>query len=126
MINNEEAKKLKLMLTFIPIIPALMLIKHSHLKVAILVISISWTLAILSFFSKKCANFIYTKGKKLLKIIGDFLAVIVLFIIYIFAVLPTGIIMKITKRDRLSLRKQNAETYWKDIKKEDPNYEYQF
>lgn len=126
MINSEEAKKLKLMLTFVPIIPALMLIKHSHLKAAIIIVSISWILAILSFFSKKCADFIYVKGKKLLKTLGDFFAVIVLFIIYVFAVLPTGIIMKITKRDRLKLEKQNVETYWKDIKKEEPNHEYQF
>lgn len=126
MISEKEAKKLPLMLTFIPIVPALMLFKHSHLKSAILVIAISWSISLLTIISKKIANFVYVNGKKLLKIIGDFLATIALFIIYVFAVLPTGLAMKFSKRDRLKLKKHNAETYWKDIKQEEANHEYQF
>lgn len=126
MISEKEAKKLKLMLTLIPLIPAFILFKHSQIKASIIIITVFWSISLLTIISKNMANFVHTYGKKLLKIIGDFLAVAALFVIYIFAVVPTGLVMKITKRDRLKLKKQNFETYWQDIKQEEQNHEYQF
>lgn len=124
--HEKEIKKMRLMFLLIPIIPALILFKHSHLTAIVILLATFWSIFILTLISKTIANFIYIYSKKTLKILGDTLAKIALFLIYVCAVIPTGLIMKLSKRDRLRLKKQNLESYWKDIKEENPNHEYQF
>ena len=51
--------------------------------------------------------------------LGNFIAPIVMGIIYFFIVTPTGIIMKLLGKDLIKLKKNNEKTYWiekKDIK----------
>ena len=59
-------------------------------------------------------------------IVGAVLAAILLTIIYMVAILPTGIVMKILGRDRLKLKKSKADTYWKNTDETDKSYELQF
>ena len=124
--NIDDCKKLAITLTLLPLIPAVILYKHSLLMVAVTLLIIFWLLAVLCFVSKSFS----VKFKKLLDKIGSFLgkyiAIVVLAIGYLVAVLPTGVLMKIVKRDRLRLKKPNVETYWLDNENKNTDYEYQF
>ena len=51
--------------------------------------------------------------------LGNFIAPIVMGFVYFFVVTPTGLIMKILRKDLLNLKKHNKETYW--IKKDNSN-----
>ena len=45
-------------------------------------------------------------------LLGNFVAPIVMGIVFFFVVTPTSIIMKILKKDLLNLKKNNEKTYW--------------
>ncbi len=52
-------------------------------------------------------------------LLGNFIAPIIMGIIFFFVVTPTGIIMKLLRKDLIKLKKNNDESYWiekKDIK----------
>ena len=44
--------------------------------------------------------------------IGKFMSPIVMMFIFIAVVTPTGVLMRLFKKDMLSLKKNNEETYW--------------
>ena len=51
--------------------------------------------------------------------LGNFIAPIIMGIIFFFVVTPTGIIMKLLRKDLIKLKKNNDKSYWiekKDIK----------
>ena len=51
--------------------------------------------------------------------LGNFVAPIVMGIVFFLVVTPTGIIMKLLRKDLINLKKNNEKTYWiekKDIK----------
>ena len=52
-------------------------------------------------------------------LLGNFIAPIVMGIIYFFVVTPTGLIMKMLGKDLLNLKKSNKDSYW--IKKNNSN-----
>ena len=52
-------------------------------------------------------------------LLGNFIAPIVMGIIYFFVVTPTGLIMKMFGKDLLNLKKSNKDSYW--IKKDNLN-----
>ena len=52
-------------------------------------------------------------------LLGNFIAPIVMGIIYFFVVTPTGLIMKMLRKDLLNLKKNNKNIYW--IKKNNSN-----
>ena len=58
--------------------------------------------------------------------LGKYIAIIVLAFGYIIAVIPTGLLMKLVRRDRLRLKKANVESYWKDYDNTNTDYEFQF
>ncbi len=68
---------------------------------------------------------IYNFQQKIVRKIGRTIAPVVLGVVYVAAVVPTGILMKLVCRDRLALKKSNTQTYWKNIDEEE-NYEFQF
>ncbi len=122
----KESVKFAITLGILPWIPAFILYKHSMFKTGAGVIVICLVLSLICFiFEKFSLNF-----KNLLTKIGSFLgrylAIIVLTIGYIVAVLPTGLIMKLVKRDRLRLKKPQIHTYWKKYENNNTDYEYQF
>ena len=52
-------------------------------------------------------------------LLGNFIAPIVMGIIYFMVVTPTGLIMRLLGKDLLNLKKSNKDTYW--IKKDNSN-----
>lgn len=122
----NELTKFAITLGLLPWIPAFLLHKHAHQDWAIIVLSTFLTLSILCFASRKIAHFIKSNLEKLGAFLGKYLAIFVLAIGYIIAVIPTGLLMKLVKRDRLRLKKPILNTYWEDYDNTNSDYEYQF
>ena len=91
-------------------------IKHELINVTIVLISISLIFFILGFLNSKILhplNFIWFHfGIYLGKVISP----IILGIIFFLVVTPTGLIMKILKKDLLNLKFNNKDSYWIDKK----------
>lgn len=122
----NEYRKFALTLGLLPWIPAFVLYKHHLGTIALYVIYIFVALSILSFLFIGFAKFLKHTLDRIGAFIGKYLAIIVLTIGYIVAVVPTGLLMKIVKRDRLRLKKPNVNTYWLDYENRNTDYEYQF
>ena len=122
----NELTKFAITLGILPWIPAFILYKHSMLKAAVIVLAVFFVLSLLCFISKGFARILKDTLTKIGNFIGKYLAIVVLFFGYLFAILPTGLLMKIVGRDRLRLKKPNLETYWKNNETEKTDYEYQF
>ena len=63
---------------------------------------------------------------KIQKSVLNKIVAVVLFTEYILIIIPTAILMKLCKRDRLHLKKYDTNSYWKTYKNDDVNYERQF
>ncbi len=122
----NELTKFAITLGLLPWIPAILLYKHSHQDVAIYVVVVFVLLSLLCFISKKIAHFLKSNLEKLGSFLGKYISIIVLTIGYIVAVIPTGLLMKIVRRDRLRLKKQELSSYWKNNENTNSDYEYQF
>jgi hypothetical protein len=122
----NELTKFAITLAILPLIPAYILYKHSMVKLAIIVLVIFWILSFICFVSKKFTKIFKTNLEKLGAFLGKYIAIVVLTIVYLIAVVPTGLLMKVVKRDRLRLKKQNLSTYWLDYDNKNSDYEYQF
>lgn len=64
------------------------------------------------------------KIKKIIQFITDKIARAILFLIFIFAIIPTKILMILAKRDRLRLR-ENKDSYWLEASN-DNDFEVQY
>lgn len=122
----NELTKFAITLGLLPWIPAFLLYKHSHNDYAIAVLAIFLSLSLICFISEKFANIFKTTLEKIGAFLGKYIAIIVLAIGYIIAVVPTGFLMKLVKRDRLRLKKPKLNSYWKDYNNTNSDYEYQF
>lgn len=122
----NELTKFAITLGLLPWIPAFLLYKHSHQDWAVSVLVSFLCLSLLCFISKKFAHFLKSNLERLGGFLGKYLAIIVLAIGYIIAVIPTGLLMKLVKRDRLKLKKPQLNSYWKDQENTNSDYEYQF
>lgn len=122
----NELTKFAITLGLLPWIPAFILYKHSLQDCAITVIAIFLSLFFLCLISKKFAHFLKLNLEKFGGFLGKYLAIIVLAIGYVIAVIPTRFLMKLVKRDRLRLKKQQLNSYWKDQENTNSDYEYQF
>lgn len=122
----NELTKFTITLGLLPWIPAYLLYKHSHQDFAVTVLAIFLMLSIISFSSKKFAEWFKNLLTKIGNFLGKYIAIFVLALGYILAVVPTGLLMKLVKRDRLRLKKQNVDSYWKDYEASTTDYEFQF
>lgn len=122
----NELTKFAITLGILPWIPAFILYKHSMFRAAVVVLAVFIALSLLCFISKSFARVLKATLTEIGNFIGKYLAIVVLFLGYIFAILPTGLLMKIVKRDRLRIKKPKLETYWKNNEAEKTDYEYQF
>lgn len=122
----RENIKLALACTIIPIPLMYLLYRHNLYTVGDIQMYILHSIAILSIIWKNFGNFLYHTLSKIGQFLGKYLAITALFFVYIFAVLPTGILMKIVKRDRLRLKKPDLSTYWVKYDNQNNDYEYQF
>ena len=126
MLELSKNIKIALCCTIMPIALSFLLQRHGFYNAADIQMFSLFTVAIFSLAFKKVGDFLYNTLSKIGKFLGKYLAIIALFFVYIFAVMPTGLLMKIVKRDRLSLKKPNTNTYWKKYENTNTDYEYQF
>ena len=124
--NIKDNIKVAIMCTIMPIAIGFLLYRHNHIRSAIYLVSIFLLIAVLSLFIPKFGTLIHSTGKKIGSFIGRYIAIIILFIGYIVAVIPTGLLMKIVKRDRLRLKRPNINSYWKNNENNNTDYELQF
>ena len=122
----NELTKFAITLGLLPWIPACLLYKHNHLEIAIGVLSVFLSLSLICFISKAFAKWLKHILDKIGAFLGKYIAIIVLAIGYVIAIAPTGYLMKLVKRDRLKLKKQDTSTYWVDYTSEKTDYEFQF
>ena len=123
----NENIKVAMMCTVMPIALSVLLVQRFKMSdIASTQMLYFFTVAVSSLIFPKLGNFIYKIGSKAGKILGNYIARVILFFVYVFAVLPTGILMKMVKRDRLRLKKQNINSYWVDCEQVNTDYEYQF
>ncbi len=93
------------------------LLKGDEIRLWSLIISIIFL--ILGFMNSKILTPLNKLWFKLGIFLGNFIAPIVMGIIFFFVVTPTGIIMKLLGKDLIKLKKNNENSYWiekKDIK----------
>ena len=93
------------------------LLKGDEIRLWSLIISIIFL--ILGFMNSKILTPLNKLWFKLGILLGNFIAPIIMGIIFFFVVTPTGIIMKLLRKDLIKLKKNNDESYWiekKDIK----------
>ncbi len=122
----NEYRKFALTLGLLPWIPAFVLHKHNLDVIALQVLCVFIALSILCFMFLGFAKFLKHTLDKIGAFLGRYLAIIVLTIGYIVAVIPTGLLMKIVKRDRLRLKKPDVKSYWLNCENKNTDYEYQF
>ena len=122
----NELTKFALTLGLIPWIPAFILYKHGLHSIALGLLCVFIFMSLLCFIFKGFASVFKKALDKTGAFLGRYLAIVVLVIGYIIAVVPTGLLMKLVKRDRLVLKKPKVQTYWKKFENNNSNYEYQF
>ncbi|MBQ4124166.1 hypothetical protein IJD44_10685 [bacterium] len=118
--------RVAIMCSIMPIAIAFLLYKYSYKDIATYVLFSFFTIALLSIIIPPIGFYIYKQSSKIGKIIGKYVAIVALFFVYICTVLPTGILMKIVKRDRLRLKMPTVESYWQKYENKNSDYEYQF
>ena len=59
-------------------------------------------------------------------LLGSFIAPIVMGVIFFLVVTPTGLIMKLFRKDLLNLKKNKKETYWLDKDNSNSSLKNQF
>ena len=59
-------------------------------------------------------------------LLGNIISPIIMGIIFFFVVTPTGLLMRIFKKDPLNLKKNNSNTYWIDKDNSNNNMKNQF
>ena len=125
MIKLKDYQKAGTSLTLLPILPTIILYRHGLEQTGKLLLLIFLFTALICFANQNIGDQIFKFGQKIGKKIGHILSLIALSIVYYIAVVPTAILMKLFKRDRLKLNKTDTNSYWKDLKLE-KNYEDQF
>ena len=91
------------------------LLKGNEIRLWSLIISLIFL--ILGFMNSKILTPLNKLWFKLGIFLGNFIAPIIMGIIFFFVVTPTGIIMKLLGKDLIRLKKNNEDSYW--IKKKD-------
>ena len=93
------------------------LLNNSEIRLWSLITSIIFL--VLGLFNSKLLTPLNKVWFKFGILLGNFIAPIVMGIIFFFVVTPTGILMKLLGKDLIKLKKNNEKTYWiekKDIK----------
>ena len=93
------------------------LLKGNEIRLWSLIISIIFLT--LGLLNSKILTPLNKLWFKLGILLGNFIAPIIMGIIFFFVVTPTGIIMKLLRKDLIKLKKNNDDSYWiekKDIK----------
>tara|TARA_B100002019_G_scaffold259652_1_gene245191 strand:+ start:135 stop:515 length:381 start_codon:yes stop_codon:yes gene_type:complete len=95
------------------LIVALYLFKvHENLNSSLIIGVFSIIFFILGFLNSKLLHFLNFLWFRFGIVLGKLVSPVILSVIYFFVVTPTGIIMKILRKDLLSLKFNNKNTYW--------------
>ena len=89
-------------------------------------ILLSFFFLILGLFNSKILTPLNKLWFKFGRLLGIFISPIIMGIIYFFVVTPTSLILKISGKDILNLKKNKDKTYWIDKKKYKTNMKNQF
>ena len=92
-------------------------LKGNELRIWSIVISLIFF--ILGIFNSKILTPFNKTWFKFGVFLGNFISPIIMGIVFFLVVTPTGLIMKLFRKDLINLRKNNSSTYWiekKDIK----------
>tara|TARA_B100000686_G_C16491232_1_gene812191 strand:- start:437 stop:826 length:390 start_codon:yes stop_codon:yes gene_type:complete len=100
------------------------LINGENIRLSFLTISIIFL--ILGIVNSKILTPLNKLWFKLGLLLGKIVSPIVMGIIFFFIVTPTGIIMRLIKKDLLNLKKNNSKTYWIEKKNENTSMKNQF
>ena len=100
------------------------LIKNSDVRVWSLVISIIFL--ILGLINSKLLTPLNKIWFKFGILLGRFFSPIIMGAIFFFVVTPTGLILRIFRKDILNLKKNSLTSYWIDRKEEKKNMKNQF
>ncbi len=100
------------------------LIKGDDIKIWALVISIIFF--VLGLINSKILTPLNRLWFKVGIFLGNFIAPIVMGIIFFLVVTPTGIIMKLLGKDLIKLKKSNEKSYWIEKKKIKSSMKNQF
>tara|TARA_B100000035_G_C20875401_1_gene498129 strand:+ start:157 stop:540 length:384 start_codon:yes stop_codon:yes gene_type:complete len=100
------------------------LIKNSDVRVWSLVISIIFL--ILGLINSKLLTPLNKLWFKFGILLGRFFSPIIMGAIFFFVVTPTGLILRIFRKDILNLKKNSLTSYWIDRKEEKKNMKNQF
>ena len=100
------------------------LIKNSDVRVWSLVISIIFL--ILGLINSKLLTTLNKIWFKFGILLGRFFSPIIMGAIFFFVVTPTGLILRIFRKDILNLKKNTLTSYWIDRKEEKKNMKNQF
>ena len=73
------------------------------------------------FFNQSLLKYLMKKWMKFALLISKVMNPIFMLIIYIFTVVPIGLIMKLFRVDSLKLKKNNKKTYWQKRENNLPN-----
>ena len=121
-----ELKKFSISLIIFSIVFSSILYFKTSFEIAVVVFSFVFILGLVSFFNENFCSCLKNNLEKFGKFLGQKLATITLFIIWVFAIVPTKILMTLVKRDRLHLKKENQKSYWQDATKDKNDYELQY
>ena len=100
------------------------LIKSDDIRIWALIISIIFL--VLGLFNSKILTPLNKLWFKFGIFLGNFIAPIVMGIIFFLVVTPTGIIMKLLGKDLIKLKKSNEKSYWIEKKKIKSSMKNQF
>ena len=89
-------------------------------------ILLSFFFLLLGLFNSKILTPLNKLWFKFGILLGIFISPIIMGIIYFFVVTPTSLILKISGKDILNLKKNKDKTYWIDKKKYETNMKNQF
>ena len=89
-------------------------------------ILLSFFFLLLGLFNSKILTPLNKLWFKFGRLLGIFISPIIMGIIYFFVVTPTSLILKISGKDILNLKKNKDKTYWIDKKKYETNMKNQF
>ena len=88
------------------------LLKQNEIRIWSLIISITFLL--LGLINSTLLTPLNKLWFKFGILLGNIISPIIMGIIFFFVVTPTGLLMKIFKKDPLNLKKNNNNTYWTD------------
>ena len=129
-VTLKELKRFKITLLVLPIIPCAILWYKHYVTLAFTIIAVCWLILFLmlsvNLFGINIDKSVYKFVKKILAFSGSILSGLALIFVWFCTIMPTGIIAKFVKRDRLLLSKNNKNSYWKNVVAKEPTYENQY